>query len=83
MNGNITNSDFKMKTAEFRGYTIKALEDIDKDTYEIKERCHELDKKLDKLNDKMTNISIKVGIMSGTISFTIGLIISLVFNIIS
>jgi len=71
------NGDFKMKTAEWRGYTVKALEDIDKETKEIKCNIKTLDRKFDKLNESITLLRLKNAAIGGTVSLITALIISL------
>jgi len=51
MGNNINNNgnhDFKMKTAEFQGYTIKALEDLTKEICDLKIEIKETNNRLEK-----------------------------------
>ena len=72
-----SNGDFKMKTAEWRGYTVKALEDIDKDIKTINKEIKNLDNKIDLLHEKITLMRIKIA----TIGATSGLITALIVTI--
>jgi hypothetical protein len=71
------NNDFKMKTAEWRGYTIKALEDIDREIKDIKREIKHLDKNIDLLNEKITLMRIKVAGYGGAVGLVTALIVSL------
>jgi predicted nucleic acid-binding Zn-ribbon protein len=68
---------FKDKTTEWRGYTLRALEDINKELAEIKEelklsnsKMEELNVRLaaaqDKLNSRITAIKVQVAAIGGT-----------------
>ena len=60
-NGNNSgNIDFKMKTAEFRGYTVKALEDINKELTELKVEIKETNIRMEKLNGRLSLLQGKV-----------------------
>jgi len=72
-NGNI---DFKMKTAEFRGYTLKALEDITKEICEMKIEIKETNTHIEKLNTRLSALQAKVA----GIGATAGLIASIVVH---
>jgi tetrahydromethanopterin S-methyltransferase subunit F len=67
------NNNFRMKTAEFRGYTIKALEDMDKDIDEIKTTVNDI-------REKLTNQSIKVGVIGGVMGLIAGIIVTIILN---
>jgi hypothetical protein len=84
------NGVFKDKITEWRGYTLRALEDISKELTETKEgvkACNikidvvntEINKKLDKLDDRLTGLYIKVAAIGGTM----GLIVSLIGILVS
>ena len=60
------NGQFKDKTVEWRGYTLRALEDISKELNEVKEELKSCNIKLDGLNNKITGIQIKVAAIGGT-----------------
>jgi SMC interacting uncharacterized protein involved in chromosome segregation len=60
------NGQFKDKTVEWRGYTLRALEDISKELNEVKEELKSCNTKIDGLNNKITGIQIKVAAIGGT-----------------
>lgn len=67
-NGNI---EFKMKTAEFRGYTLKALEDLTREISELKTEAKETNKRMEKLNSRLSALQGKVagiGAVAGVIA---------------
>lgn len=66
---NINGNNFKFKITEWRGYVVRALEDIDKDIDEIKT-------KLDNLNKRINYLQIKVA----TIGASVAVLISLLFK---
>ena len=77
INGNYNgNGDFKMKTAEFRGYTLKALEDISNEIKECKDAIKENTSRIEKLNNK---ISLMQGKIAG-IGAVAGVVASLVLH---
>jgi len=79
-----TDEEFErwMKLSEWRGKTVRALEDIDNELNSIGNKLNNMNKKIDKVDDKLTNQSIKVGIVSGTLGLISGLIVSIVFNVV-
>ena len=70
------NGDFKMKTAEFRGYTIRALEEINRELIECKNAIKENTSRIEKLNNK---ISLMQGKIAG-IGAVAGVVASLVLH---
>jgi len=66
------NNDFRMKMTEWRGYVIRALEDLDQEMKEVKKSQIALGKKIDKINSKLTGLLIKTAAMSGTIGAIAG-----------
>ena len=86
MNNNNNSNNFKMKTAEFRGYTIKALEDLDENDKRIEKKVDKLSdeikdycKKVDDVNRRINNLYYKVisvGSLAGTIVSIVGFVIS-------
>ena len=72
--------EWDMKMSEWRGYTLKALEDINDEMKILKKACDKMDKKLEKIDGKITRQTIKVGITSGIMGLIAGLIISILFN---
>lgn len=74
-NGN-GNTEFKMKTAEFRGYTLKALEDISKEIFDLKCDIKETNKRIEDLVSKLSLLQTKVA----GIGAVAGLIVSIVVH---
>jgi len=70
------NGDFKMKTAEFRGYTIKALEDINKEISELKLELKETNTRMGKLNSRLSLLQGKMA----SIGAAAGLIVSVIIH---
>lgn len=64
-------SEFKDKTTEWRGYTLRALEDINKELAELKEEIRTTNTKLDSLSNSLNLLQVKVagiGAVSGIIA---------------
>lgn len=62
---------FKDKTTEWRGYTLRALEDINKELSEVKLEIQICNNKIDELNSRITGIQVKVagiGAVSGILA---------------
>ena len=77
LNGNSNgNADFKMKTAEFRGYTLKALEDISKEITECKNAIKENTTRIEILGQRLSALQSKVA----GIGATAGLVVSIVLH---
>lgn len=74
------NNDFRMKTTEWRGYTVKALEDIDKEIRYLKKDIRILDKKIDLLSEKIILMRIKVAYYGGAFGIITALIVSLLLR---
>jgi len=72
------NSDFKMKTAEWRGYVKRALEDIGEAQKEMKEEFkqgqQEIKYRLEKLENRMTGVQVKVGAIGGTVALVVTIV---------
>lgn len=60
---NLNSNDFKFKITEWRGYVVRALEDIDKNTVETKERLNRIEKRLNHLQFKMAGIGGAVAVI--------------------
>lgn len=71
-----------MKLSEWRGKTVQALEDMNKELNEIKGDIKEMNKKLDKINGRITNIQVKVAGIGGTIAIISSLILHLIFPVV-
>jgi len=66
------NNNFTIKTAEWRGYTLKALEDIDKDLVEIKGE-------IKTINSRVTNMEIKMASIGGIVSLLVTILVNIIF----
>ena len=72
--------DWDLKQAEWRGYTLRALEDMNNEMRQVKEHCKRMDKKLDALNSRLTNTQIKLATLAGTVSILVTLITTVLIN---
>ena len=70
--------DRALKQAEWRGYTLKALEDMNDELKEIKVNQKELDKKIEKLNARLTNVQIKVTAGASTLAIIVSIVMKYV-----
>ena len=75
-------NDFKMKTAEWRGYTVKALEDIDKDIKSLKREIKLLDNKIDLMSERITLLRVKTATIGGAMGLIAAFITSLLVSLI-
>ena len=66
--------EYDMKLSEWRGYVVRALEDINKEQALTNQKIDALDCKIDKFNHRVTNIEIKVAGVSGLTGFIVTLI---------
>jgi len=66
-------NDWDMKVSEWRGYTLKALEDMNKELGAMQQ-------KLDKIDEKLTGMRIKVAAIGGTTGLIVALVTSLVLK---
>jgi len=73
-------NDMDIKQAEWRGYALRALEDMNKEIKEMKEQSRRIEKKIDKVNAKLTNTQIKIAGLSGTISIIVTIVTALIIN---
>ena len=76
LNNSNENGDFKMKTTEFRGYTLKALEEIGKDISELKEDVKALNSRIEKISNRLVALQTKVA----GIGAVAGIVVSLVIH---
>ena len=60
---NFNTNNFKFKIAEWRGYVVRALEDIDKHTIETNKRLNRIEKRLNHLQFKMAGIGGSVAVI--------------------
>lgn len=75
------NDDFKMKTSEWRGYTLKALEDLDKNDIRIEGKIEKLNIKIDVLQKQIMNNRVKLASISATVAFIVALITNFIVNV--
>lgn len=61
---------FNLKQAEWRGYTLKALEDMANETVELKKKIEEIDR-------KVTNLQLKVATVGSTVALAVSILIKL------
>lgn len=87
------NSDYNYKVAEWRGYVVRALEDLDNEVKELKSAVNTLDdktdknvagiyKKLDGVSETISNMRMKIGGMSATIAIIVSMVISYLSGVI-
>ena len=69
------------KISEWRGYTLKALEDVNYELKEIKSEIRITNDKIDKVNDKMTVMQIKVAAIGGTSGILASIVLWLITRI--
>jgi len=82
MGNNINNNgnhDFKMKTAEFQGYTIKALEDLTKEICDLKIEIKETNNRLEKLNTRLYALQTKIAGIGATSALIVSVAIHYLF----
>ena len=60
---NLNTNNFKFKIAEWRGYVVRALEDIDKHTIETNKRLDRIEKRLNHVQLKMAGVGGSVAII--------------------
>ena len=70
--------DRALKQAEWRGYTLKALEDMNGELKEIKLAQKELDIKIEALNDRLTNVQIKMASVAATLALIVSIVMKFV-----
>lgn len=63
-----------LKEAEWRGYTLKALEDINRELIEIKDDVKQVNKRIEKLNIRLTNVQIKMAGTAATLAFIVSIV---------
>ena len=72
-------NEYDLKLSEWRGYVVRALEDINKELQEIKCDQKFIDEKIDGVNSKLTGMQLKVAAIGGTT----GLIVSLLLFVLT
>lgn len=74
-----TFDEYDLKLSEWRGYVVRALEDINREQVNTLKKIQCVELKIDAINDKITNLKVKVaGIGAGS-----GLVVSLVLWLIT
>ena len=68
-------TDYDLKLAEWRGYTVRTLVDMN-------ENIKELNIKVDKMNDNLTNLKIKVAMIGGTSGLIVSIIMFLLTKVV-
>lgn len=64
---------FNIKTAEWRGYTLKALEDLNDELSEIRKEIQNTNKKIDTLNSRFLRLSVKVGAIGAVVAILVSI----------
>jgi len=73
-----TYDDYDMKLSEWRGYVVRALEDLNKEMIDIKDNQKCIEDKIDKLDGRLTNLQIKVAGISAIVTIIVSLVMSFV-----
>jgi predicted nucleic acid-binding Zn-ribbon protein len=68
--------DYDMKLSEWRGYVVRALEDLNKEMVDIKSNQKCIEDKIDKLDSRLTNLQIKVGGIAATVTIIVSIIMT-------
>jgi len=81
----VEDNDFErwMKISEWRGKTVQALEDINKELSEIKEELKGNNNKIDILSNKLSDAQLKLNIKVAAIGGTTGLVVSLLLFVLT
>jgi len=69
-----------LKQAEWRGYALRALEDMNSEMRDIKKDICRVEEKLDKVNQRLTNTQVKLATLSGIVSLIMTIVVSVVIN---
>jgi len=73
-----TYDDYDMKLSEWRGYVVRALEDLNKEMADIKDNQKCIEDKIDKLDGRLTNLQIKVAGISAIVTIIVSLVMGFV-----
>jgi predicted nucleic acid-binding Zn-ribbon protein len=73
-----TFDDYDMKLSEWRGYVVRALEDLNKEMIDIKDNQKCIEDKIDKLDGRLTNLQIKVAGIAATVTIIVSLVMNFV-----
>lgn len=71
----VDEEQFKDKTTEWRGYTLRALEDINRELGEVKTELKACNTKIDELNNRLTGVQIKMAGISATVSIMVSIVL--------
>ena len=71
-------NEFKMKVSEWRGYVLRALEDVDKTLVDLGTDIKETNQKIDLLNRRIVGLQIKVAGIGGIAGIGAGIVAYLV-----
>jgi len=69
-----------LKQAEWRGYALRALEDMNGEIRDLKKDIGRIEEKLDKVNSRLTNTQVKLATLSGAVSLIVTLVVSVLIN---
>jgi len=69
------------KISEWRGYTIKAIENLTEEIKELKQELKVTNNKLDIIDNRLTTQTIKVGVIGGTMGLIAGGLITFILGI--
>ena len=70
-----------LKQAEWRGYAIRALEDMNSEIRDLKKQFNRMEEKIDKVNQRLTNTQLKVAGLSATVSLIVTIVIGIFFHV--
>ena len=74
-------SEFDMKLSEWRGYVVRALEDINKEQGLTNEKIDGLEKKIDALDNRLTMVQVKVASIGGAAGIVASVILWLITKV--
>ena len=69
-----------LKQAEWRGYALRALEDMNSEIKDLKKQFNRVEEKIDKVNSRLTNTQVKLATLSGTVSLLVTLLTIFITN---
>lgn len=72
--------NWDMKQAEWRGYTLRALEDMNTEIKGLKKQFNRMEEKIDKVNRRLTNTQVKLATLAGTVSILVTLLTTVILN---
>ena len=72
-------NDWDMEISKWRGYVVRALEDITKEQEETNQRINIMNDKLDKMDSRLTGLQVKIAGIGGVS----GLIVSIIMILLS